>query len=143
MITQFERGIYATNVTNATFKDNVLHDNTRYGLQLSGSGSNNLLFQNVYQSNRDEGVHISDLVGTGNRSSFDQAISNSAEGFYLLFAHNFSLEDCVTNANGLPGIYLKNSLSADILRCALTSDNVQILQDTGSPLLIDQISTGP
>jgi parallel beta-helix repeat protein len=142
-ITQFERGIYATNVSTATFKDNVLHDNTRYGLQLSGSGSNNLLFNNVYQSNRDEGVHISDLTGTGNRSSFDQAIANVAEGFYLLNAANVSLEDCQTNANGAPGIYLKNSLSADILRCTLTGDNVQILQSTGTPLIIDHIATGP
>jgi parallel beta-helix repeat protein len=141
-ITQFERGIYVTNSTAVSVKKNTLHNNTRYGAQLSGSGDNNLLSYNMYVSNRDEGVHISDLTGAGNRSAYDQAIDNVAEGFYLLFADALKLSDCKTDSNGAPGLYLKNSRGVDVVRCTFTADNVQVIQDTGVPLVINHLATG-
>lgn len=142
-ITHFERGLYATNTSDSVFKANTFVDNTRYGAMLTGSGSNTRLANNSYITNRDEGVHISDLTGTGNSSTTDSAIGNIAEGFYLLAANNFTLMNCVTADNGAPGIYHKNSSNALVTNCQMTNDNIQILNSSGLPWIVNTILTAP
>lgn len=126
----FERGIYATNMTDSVLRRNTLQANTKYGAQVSGGGGNTLLF-NAYLRNGDEGLHLSDLTLLGptpTLSSFDRAEGNTKEGFYLLNVQNLRIEDCGTADNGGPGIYVKHS-RVSIARCALVRDSLQVVDD--------------
>lgn len=138
----FERGLYAKDSTNGIFTHNVFRLNTKYGAMLTGNSGGNYFFNNLYKDNSDEGFHMSDIVsGVQNTSDWERAISNTAEGFYLLKANDMVVQNCATSDNGQPGIYFKNSSRATVTNCTLTNDNIQILNTLGAPWVIESIST--
>jgi parallel beta-helix repeat protein len=141
----FERGLYATNMDNSLVEGNRFQSNTRYGAQLSNDSSANLFQDNHYRQNKDEGIHISDLTPGAPANNFlrDQAYENASEGFYLLQAHGVVLTDIIVRDNGLPGIYHKNTKGSVITNATITNDNVNILNDTGQPWVIEKLEVAP
>jgi parallel beta-helix repeat protein len=141
----FERGLYATNMDNSLVEGNRFQSNTRYGAQLSNDSSGNLFQDNHHRQNRDEGFHISDLTpgAPPNTVLRDQAYENASEGFYLLQAHGVILTDIQAANNGLPGIYHKNTRGTTITNATITNDNVNLLNDTGLPWVIDKLAVAP
>ena len=130
-VTAYERGLYFSGVRGGFVKHSNFHGNTRYGANLVGPDSYDMLFDaNTYFSNGDEGVHISGPMNNGqtkpNKFTNSVASGNVGEGFYLLNANNVELHHITTSDNGLAGVYVKQSPSVVISHARLIGDMMHV-----------------
>lgn len=112
-------------------KHSNFYGNTRYGANLVGPDSYDMLFDaNTYSSNGDEGIHISGPMNNGltkpNKFTNSTARGNVGEGFYLLSANNVELDVITTFDNGLAGVYVKQSPSVIISHAHLIGDMMHV-----------------
>ena len=130
-VTAYERGLYFSGVHGGFVKHSNFYGNTRYGANLVGPDSYDMLFDaNTYSENGDEGVHISGPMNKGltkpNKFTNSTASGNVGEGFYLLNANNVQLDHITTFDNGLAGVYVKQSPSVVISHAHLIGDMMHV-----------------
>ena len=130
-VTGYERGLYFSSVHSGFVKHSNFYGNTRYGANLVGPDSYAMQFDaNTYNSNGDEGIHISGPMNNGptkpNKFTNSTARGNIGEGFYLLNANNVELDVITAFDNGLAGVYVKESPSVIISHAHLTGDMMHV-----------------
>lgn len=129
-VTDYDRGLYLSNVSNGVVEHSRFYGNTRFGASVAGSGSFGVLFDAcTFEGNGDEGLHFGGPFNNGatnpNRVMHSVAVNNVAEGFYLLNANNVEL-DVNTASGNTAGLYVKQSPNVVVSHLTVTGDYVHL-----------------
>jgi parallel beta-helix repeat protein len=129
-VTDYDRGLYFSNVSNSVVNHSRFHGNTRFGASVAGSGSFGVLFDAcTFEGNGDEGLHFGGPFNNGaanpNRVTHSVAANNVAEGFYLLNANNVEL-DMNTASGNTAGLYVKQSPNVVVSHLTVIGDYVHL-----------------
>jgi parallel beta-helix repeat protein len=129
-VTDYERGLYFSNVSSSVVDNSRFYGNTRYGANLAGAGSFAVLFDAcTFEGNGDEGIHVAGPFNNGatkpNRVTHSVALNNVGEGFYLLNANNVELDVNTTSGN-TAGLYVKQSPNVVVSHLTVASDYVHV-----------------
>jgi hypothetical protein len=129
-VTDYDRGLYFSNVGDSVVDHSRFYGNTRLGAALAGPGSFGVLFDSCrFEGNGDEGIHFGGPFNNGatnpNRVTQSVAMNNVAEGFYLLNANNVEL-DMNMAAGNTAGLYVKQSPNVVVSHLTVTGDYVHL-----------------
>lgn len=110
-VEHFEIGVRFRDATVSTVQDSTVQNNTRYGMELTGRSSGNIILRNTIYNNNDEGIHISGPSGgeLGHQLISNTVSNNEEEGIYLLNSNNNQLTNNTVQDHGSAGIYVKSS----------------------------------
>jgi parallel beta-helix repeat protein len=139
-VKHFEVGIRLRGATNSTVENNVVRENTRYGIDMTLSSTGVLIQHNVIDDNGDEGLHVS---GSSSNILQDNTLDNNAvEGIYLLNSPNNDVIRNTIKNHTTAGIYVKNSNSNYLEGNILQNDPIQLVSGSQFNILTNNTISG-
>jgi parallel beta-helix repeat protein len=140
VVEHFEIGIRLRGATNGTMEDNVVRENTRYGIDVTLSSTGVLIQRNAIDDNGDEGLHVS---GSSFNILRDNTLDHNAlEGIYLLNSPNNDVIGNTIQNHATAGIYVKNSNSNHLEGNTLQNDPIQLVSGSQFNILTNNTISG-
>jgi parallel beta-helix repeat protein len=128
-VEHFEVGVRLRDARTSTVQNTISQNNTRYGIEITGGSTGNVIQQNTVFNNNDEGIHISGPSGStpGHRIINNTVDNNNLEGIYLLNSNNNEIAYNFIQNHITAGIYIKNSRYNRLTGNTITNDFVQLV----------------
>jgi parallel beta-helix repeat protein len=143
-VEHFEVGVRLRDASTSTVQNTVSQNNTRYGIEITGGSTGNIIQQNTVYNNSDEGIHISGPSGStpGHQIINNTVDNNNVEGIYLLNSNNNEIVDNIVQNHSTAGIYIKNSNYNRFIGNTITNDFVQLVAGSTANMFDHDIILG-
>lgn len=138
-VTGFRRGIRIYGGSKNVLRDNESFEN-KYGIDLAGGTTNNVVRRNLVRDNRDEGIHLGE--SHRNKVIKNTFADNKRENVYLLRSNGNLLKGNLVDPSNSAAIFVKHSSRNRFVRNWIEDAALQVRGDSKRNAFVDNYLKG-